>query len=204
MIEFFGATDLGALIQSIGYAGIFAIVTAESGFLIGIFLPGDSLLFTAGFLASQGYLRLDLVFLISFLGAVIGDAAGYAIGRRVGPKIFIREDGIFFQKRNIERTQLFYETHGAKTILIARFVPFVRTLAPVFAGVGAMRYARFAYYNIIGGFLWAGSMTLAGYFLGRVLPGADRFFLPIMVFVIFLSILPTLLHVWLERRRKDK
>lgn len=200
-MEFLNGDDLAMLIRSIGYFGIFAVIASESGLLIGIFLPGDSLLFTAGFIASQGYLKIELLFLVSFLGAIAGDAAGYMIGKRAGPKIFTREHSLFLKKSYIERTRLFYEKYGAKTVIIARFIPFVRTLAPIFAGVGTMHYPRFMRFNIIGGLLWSGSMIFGGYFLGRIVPQADRFLLPITAFVILLSILPSLIHFWREQRR---
>ena len=187
--------DLVALIKVAGHLGIFAIVFAESGLFFGFFFPGDSLLFTAGFLASQGYLNIWLLAIGSFAAAVVGDSVGYAFGRRVGPKIFSREDSIFFHRNHLDRARHFFETHGKKTIVLARFMPVVRTFAPIIAGVGAMEYKTFLSYNVIGGFLWTFGLSLLGYFLGRSVPNIDRYLLPIIAVIIFLSILPTLIHL---------
>lgn len=193
-MEFFGI-DLIELIKAVGYLGIFGIVFAESGLLIGFFFPGDSLLFTAGFLASQGFLDIWLLLGFTFTAAVVGDNVGYAFGARVGPALFKRENSFFFHKDHLERARLFYERHGGKTIILARFMPVVRTFAPILAGVGKMHYSAFIFFNLIGGFLWAVGITLLGYFLGSVIPGADRYLLPIILLIIFLSILPGIIHV---------
>ncbi len=201
-MEFFGI-DLIEFIKAAGYAGLFAIVFAESGLFIGFFLPGDSLLFTAGFLASQGFLDIWLLFGITFLGAVLGDTVGYAFGARVGPKLFIKEDSLFFHKDHLERSRLFYERHGGKTIILARFMPIVRTFAPILAGVGRMHYLTFIAFNLIGAFLWSIGITLLGYFLGRTIPGIDQYLLPIIVFIIFLSILPGIIHVIKNKEHRE-
>lgn len=200
MTELFGF-DLPTLIRNIGYLGVSAIVFAESGLLIGFFLPGDSLLFTAGFLASQDYLNIWILCGLSFVFAVVGDSVGYAFGRKVGPMIFKREDSRFFHKDHLERANHFYEKHGPKTIVLARFIPIVRTFAPIVAGVGSMRYRTFITYNLIGGFLWGVGVTLLGYFLGNVIPDVDNYLLPIIGLIIILSILPPIYHVWKERRK---
>ena len=192
--------DLPALITAIGHLGIFAIVFTESGLFIGFFLPGDSLLFTAGLLAAEGYLNLPLLMMGSFVAAVLGDSVGYAFGARVGPKIFSREDSLLFHKKHIERTKKFYEKHGVKTIILARFVPIVRTFAPILAGVGQMRYRTFITYNVIGGVLWAAGVPLAGYILGQTIPNIDRYLIPIVLVIIFLSILPPIIELWRERK----
>jgi membrane-associated protein len=192
--------DLAKIIETIGYLGVLAIVFAESGLLIGLFLPGDSLLFTAGFLASVGLFNLPLLATSAFLAAVLGDNVGYAFGKRVGPVIFKREDSFWFHKKHVERTQRFYEKHGGKTIILARFVPIVRTLAPVLAGVGNMNYRTFFLYNVVGGFLWAVGLTSLGYFLGSMIPNIDRYILPIIVVIIILSFLPTIWHVIKSRQ----
>ncbi len=196
--------DLPTLIRSVGYLGISAIVFAESGLLVGFFLPGDSLLFTAGFLASQGYLNIWLLCILTFVCAVIGDSVGYAFGKKVGPMIFKRENSRFFHKDHLERAKKFYEKYGAKTIVIARFIPIVRTFAPIVAGVGMMRYRTFLTFNLVGGLLWAVGVTLLGYFLGSVIPNVDRYLLPIIGVIILLSILPPVIHVWKERKRNSK
>ena len=182
--------DLVALIKWAGYVGIFIIIFAECGVFLGLFLPGDSLLFTAGFLASQGHLDLALLILICFVGAILGDNFGYAFGRRVGPAIFRKEDSFFFHKKHLERAAVFYEKHGGKTIILARFMPIVRTFAPILAGVGRMNYRVFVIYNLIGGALWAVGITALGYFLGSVIPGVDKYLLPIVLLIIIVSIMP--------------
>ncbi len=187
--------DLVALIKAVGYIGVFAIVYAESGLFIGFFLPGDSLLSTAGFLASQNLLSLPILVIGCFVAAVLGDSTGYAVGRRMGQRLFQKEDSFLFHKRNVLRAQAFYEKYGAKTIVLARFVPIVRTFAPIVAGIGDMRYRTFVIFNIVGGLLWAVGVTVAGYFLGSLIPDVDRYLLPIIFLIVLLSVLPGLLHV---------
>ncbi len=187
--------DLVQLITTVGYIGVFAIVFAESGLLIGFFLPGDSLLFTAGFLASQGILSLPVLVIGCFIAAVAGDSVGYMFGRRVGRPLFEREDKGLFRKKYVLRAQEFYEKHGPKTIVLARFIPIVRTFAPIVAGVGDMEYRKFVTYNLVGGFLWAVGVLAAGNFLGSAIPDVDKYLLPIIFLIIFVSVLPTILHV---------
>lgn len=187
--------DLAELLRIGGYAAVFGIVFAESGLLIGFFLPGDSLLFTAGFLASQGVFHIVPLAAGSFLMAVIGDSVGYAFGHRVGRRLFSREDSLFFHKKHLLRAEAYYAQHGGKTIVLARFLPIVRTFAPILAGVGAMAYPRFLSYNVVGGALWAIGVSLLGYFLGSLIPGVDRYLLPIIIGIIALSVLPTLAHM---------
>lgn len=201
-MEFFGI-DLIELIRAVGYLGLFGIVFAESGLFIGFFFPGDSLLFTAGFLASQGFLDIWFLLGVTFVAAVLGDNVGYAFGARVGPRLFKREDSFFFHKNHLERARLFYATHGGKAIILARFMPIVRTFAPILAGVGKMHYPTFIAFNLIGGFLWAIGITLLGYFLGSVIPGVDRYLLPIILLIIFLSILPGIIHVIKNKEHRD-
>ncbi len=187
--------DLIALVKTVGYVGLALIVFAESGLLIGFFFPGDSLLFTAGFLASQTVLNIYILLPLMFIAAVIGDSVGYAFGRRVGPAIFKRGDSFWFHKDHLERAQTFYARHGGKTIILARFMPIVRTFAPILAGVGRMHYPSFLAYNIIGGALWSIGLTLLGFFLGNVVPNVDKYLLPIIALIIFLSVLPSAIHV---------
>ena len=187
--------DLAALIKTAGYVGIFLITFAESGLFIGFFLPGDSLLFTAGFLASQGFLNIAALMTISMIGAIIGDSVGYAFGKNIGPRIFVKDDSLFFHKDHLHRAELFYERYGAKTIVIARFMPIVRTFAPILAGVGKMRYRTFVFYNIVGGILWAVGLSGLGYYLGSVVPNIDHYLLPIIAGIIMLSVAPTFIHV---------
>lgn len=196
--------DLVELIKTVGYLGLSGIVFAESGLFFGFFFPGDSLLFTAGFLASQDFLNIWTTVILVFVSAVAGDSVGYAFGKKVGPAIFRKEDSRFFKKEYLNKAEKFYEKNGAKTIIIARFVPIVRTFAPIVAGVGSMNYFKFIRFNIIGGGLWSFGLVGAGYFLGRVIPGVDKYLLPIILLIIILSILPSVLHLNKERRDKKK
>ncbi len=173
-----------------GYAALIAIVFAETGLFFGFFLPGDSLLVTAGLFAAKGDLNIALLFLVVSAAAIIGDATGFEIGRLSGKRIFMREDSWLFKKKHLEQTQAFYERHGGKTIVIARFMPIVRTFAPLVAGVAGMQYRRFALFNVTGGIAWVGSMLGIGYFLGRVIPNIDKYIHIVIAVVIFLSILP--------------
>lgn len=196
--------DLKELIQSVGYIGIFAIVFAESGLLIGAFLPGDSLLFTAGFLASQDILSLPLLLVITFVAAVAGDSVGYATGKRYGHRIFKKADSFFFSHKHIDRAEAFYARHGGKALILARFTPIVRTLAPILAGVGKMPYRKFLSYNVVGGLVWAVGITALGYFLGKSVPDVDKYLLPAIVVIVAVSLAPSIFHVLkdAEQRRK--
>jgi len=187
-------------VEAIVGAGIFviaAVVFAESGLLIGFFLPGDTLLFSAGLIASQDNSNISLVWLIviTSLAAIIGDNVGYSIGRRAGPRIFKREDGILFHQDHLRRAEKFYEAHGGKTVTIARFVPIVRTFAPVVAGAGKMPRRRFMFYNISGGILWCASMILLGYWLGSKIPGLDHYIEYVLIAVIVLSLAASFAHL---------
>ena len=200
--------DLLKLIPSIGYFGVWGIIFAESGLLIGFFLPGDSLLFTAGFVAYTKPELMNIWVLIfgAFVCAVFGDNVGYATGYRFGRRLFQKEDSWLFQKKNLEKTQNFYEKHGNKTIVLARFTPIIRTFAPIIAGVGAMRYRTFMSYNLVGGFLWTFGITLLGYFLGKSLPAeqVDKYLLPIIGLIIVISLIPSIIHLIQERRANQR
>jgi membrane-associated protein len=198
------------LIDKVGLVGIWLIVFAESGLLVGFFLPGDSLLFTAGFFASSPesipselHLNLPLLLVGCFVAAVTGDQVGYAFGHRVGEALLQRPDSRFFKRRNVEKAQLFFDKHGPKTIVLARFVPIVRTFAPIVAGVSSMRYRTFVTFNVVGGALWAIGVTLLGYFLGQVDQVEEN--LEVTLFVIVgISLLPMaieLLRARAEARR---
>ena len=184
--------DLPILIKTIGYLGVFFIIFAESGLFFGFFLPGDTLLFTAGLLASQGYFNIALLVLLIVLAAILGDQIGYFFGKKVGPKIFTRDESFYFKKRYITDAENFYKKHGKKTIILARFIPVIRTFVPILAGVGKMHYRTFVIYNIMGGLLWGAGITLSGYFLGQKIPGIDRYLIPILLLIIFVPMLPTL------------
>lgn len=192
--------SISTLIQATGLFGVFAIVFAESGLFIGFFLPGDSLLFTAGFLSSQGLFPIVLLMIGSFAAAVVGDNVGYAFGSRAGKKIFTREKSLIFRKDHLERAKHFYEVHGNKTIILARFIPVVRTFAPIVAGAAQMNYRRFFLYNVIGGGLWAVGLTGLGYFLGSMIPGVDRYLIPLVGLIIFISFLPVVFHLLKDRK----
>ena len=196
--------DIVGLIKTFGYLGIFSIVFAESGLFIGFFLPGDSLLFTAGFLSSQGFLEIGLLAAVIFVGAVLGDNFGYAFGKRVGPSIFKKEDSFLFHKDNLERARMFYEKHGGKTIILARFIPFVRTFAPILGGVGKMEYKKFFLFNVLGGALWTITLTFLGYFLGNIIPDADKYVLPFVVGIILISLIPPIFHISKRKRYAEK
>lgn len=187
--------DLIKLVEAVGYVGIFAIIFAESGLLIGVFFPGDSLLFTAGFLAASSFFNIWILALVCFVAAVSGDSVGYYLGKRFGPRIFKQEDSFWFRKKHLERAQDFYKKHGGKTIILARFTPIVRTFAPVVAGAANMNYQEFLSFNLIGGFLWAVGISFAGYFLGTKIPNVDKYLLPIVLSIIFISLLPTIFHL---------
>ncbi len=179
-----------SLIETFGTIGIFAIVFAESGLLFGFFLPGDSLLFTAGLLASRGFSNIVLLMVGCAVAAVAGDQVGYAFGNRVGPALFRRPDSRFFKKEYVERARSYFERYGAKTIVLARFIPIVRTFAPIVAGVGSMEYRVFATYNVLGGLLWAVGVTLLGYLLGEAIPDIDRYLLPVIAVIVVVSVIP--------------
>ncbi len=196
--------DLLTLLPAIGQAGIAAIVFAESGLLIGFFLPGDSLLFTAGFLASQGIFNIWTLLIINFLAAVAGDSVGYAFGKKIGPHIFKREDSILFHKDHLLRAQAFYEKYGKQTIILARFLPVIRTFAPILAGVGKMNYGIFLTYNLIGGLLWSVGLTYAGYWLGSAIPNIDRYLVPIIIGIILVSFSPTVFHLMRHKQDRDQ
>lgn len=191
--------DAGAFL---GLVIIGSIVFAESGLLIGFFLPGDTLLFTAGFFAAQGKLPLAGVLSTIFLCAVIGDNVGYQIGKRAGPRLFKKKDGVVFRQENIQRAEEFYEKHGGKTIILARFVPVVRTFAPMVAGVGNMQYRQFAIYNVIGAFLWTFTLVPAGFLLGSLIDPKvlEKSILLVFGVALLITFAPTILHLLRDKK----
>lgn len=193
------------LISTVGVLGVAGIVFAESGLLIGFFLPGDSLLFTAGFLVHQNIIHFNIHFLaiILFIAAVLGDSTGYAFGRRAGRRLFNRKESVVFRQENLIRAEEFYAKHGAKTIIIARFVPVVRTFAPIVAGMSKMHYRTFVAYNVIGALLWAAGLTYLGYFAGRLITDAGVNIEYVILGIIFLSIAPPLAHILKEKKNRD-
>ncbi len=198
-----GRYALDDLIRWGGYGLLVAIVFTETGLLVGFFLPGDSLLITAGLLAAAGALNIWWVDVVLIVAAVSGDSVGYAIGARIGPRLFTRPQSRFFNPRHVERTRRFYARHGAKTIVIARFVPIIRTFAPIVAGVGQMTYSRFLFYNVAGGIGWVISMTGAGFLLGRAIPNISRYIHWVVIIVIVLSCVPIAIEIMRERRRQS-
>jgi membrane-associated protein len=198
-----GRYALDDLVRWGGYAVLVAIVFTETGLLIGFFLPGDSLLITAGLVAATGHLNIWWLNLLLIAAAVVGDNVGYAIGWRAGPRLFTRPKSLLFNPRHIERTRAFYARHGSKTIVIARFVPIVRTFAPVVAGVGQMEYRRFVFYNVAGGAGWVTSMTWAGYLLGQAVPNIGDHLHVVVAIVILLSLIPIIVELVRERRRRS-
>ena len=183
-----------------GYGLLFGIVFAETGLLTGFFLPGDSLLFTVGVVAGAGKLDIFLINVLLMIAAIVGDGVGYWLGRRTGPAIFRRPDSRFFRKEHLRRTEAFYEKHGGKTIIYARFVPIIRTFAPFVAGVAGMGYPRFLAFNIVGGIGWVFSMTMLGYALGNV-PLVRAHFEKAVLLIILISVLPVLREFWKARKR---
>ena len=183
------------IIKTLGLLGVVLIVFAESGLFFGFFLPGDSLLFTAGLLASQGMISIWLLLPLCFVAAVAGDSSGYAFGRKTGPMIFTRADSTFFKKKHLEHAHDFYNKYGKKTIVLARFVPIVRTFAPIVAGVAQMEYRVFVKYNIIGAFIWTWGILGIGYLLGSVIPNIENYLSYIMIAIILLSFIPIIIEV---------
>jgi len=198
-----GSYSLVDVIRWGGYLMLVAIVFTETGLLVGFFLPGDSLLVTAGLVAAAGGLDIWPLNGLLMAAAIAGDSVGYYIGARTGPRIFTREKSCFFAREHLIRTKRFYERHGGKTIVLARFIPIIRTFAPVVAGVGQMAYGRFLFFNVFGGIGWVASMTWAGYLLGRSFPNIDRHIHLVVAVVVLLSILP-IVNEFLKARRHRK
>ncbi len=192
--------DPRELITRFSYIGLFAIIFAESGLFFGFFLPGDSLLLTAGLFAYKGDLNIWLVVPLVFIAAVLGDNVGYWFGRKAGPPLFNRDESLLFKRKNLLAAKAFYDRHGGYTIILARFMPFIRTFAPIVAGAVEMDYRRFMFFNLIGGMLWGIGVTITGYLLGSLFSPEllDKYFLLIVAAVIFISVLPTALHLWKE------
>lgn len=206
LLEFFNRLrDVRALVAWGGYVGLTSIIFAETGLLIGFFLPGDSLLVTAGLFASQPRFGLNVWLLGALLtvASILGNTVGYAIGKASGPRLFKREESLLFKPRYLRQAHEFYERHGGKTIILARFMPIVRTFVPVVAGAAAMDYRQYTYYNIVGGVLWIWSLLFTGYFLGRYIPGIDEHIEKVIIAVIILSLMPAVVH-WVRAKRRPR
>src|SRR6266576_2058721 len=195
-------SNLPELVQWAGLFGIAAIIFSETGLLVGVFLPGDSLLVTAGLFAAKGFLNLYALAPVLLAAAICGNSVGYFIGRTTGPRIFSRENSLFFNKKHAMRAHEFYEKHGRKTIVLAQFMPIIRTFAPVVAGVGGMKFRVFITFNVIGAITWIWSMLGIGYFLGSYIPGIGKHIEIVVIIVVFISILPGLISTYRTRRAR--
>ena len=197
---FFAHAGLIHIVEFVGYPGLFAAVFFESGVFFGFFLPGSSMLFTAGLLATQGLFNIWILIPLLTIAAVGGDSAGYWFGNTVGVSLFFKKDSRFFKHKHLEQAKEFYEKHGVQAVILARFIPIVRTFAPIIAGIANMRYRTFLAYNVVGGFLWAAGLTFIGYFLGRRIPLLDHYITPIAVIIIIVSLIPLF---WELRKSKS-
>ena len=196
--------DIEQIVTAGGILLVSLIVFAESGLLIGFFLPGDSLLFAAGLAASQGKFSLLVLILCVVAAAIIGDNVGYSIGRRAGPRLFKKKDGILFRQEYLEKAESFYEKHGGKTIILARFTPIVRTFAPMVAGASKMPRERFMFFNVLGGILWGAGMPLLGYFIGSRIPHLDKYMEQVLIAVVVVSLGLSVLHVLKDKTTRQK
>lgn len=192
--------DIVSLVQATGYLGIAAIVFAETGLFFGFFFPGDSLLFTAGILASQGFFNIWLLSFLTTASAILGDSVGYWSGKKAGPYIFRRPDSFWFRKERVEDARRFFEKYGPLSIVLARFIPVIRTFTPIVAGVAGMRYAVFFAYNVIGALLWALAIPLAGYYLGNAIPDIERYIIPLVGIIVAISLFPFIAEVMKKLR----
>ncbi len=191
--------DILSLVLSFGYIGLFLLIFAESGLFFGFFLPGDSVLFSVGLLASRGTFDIQVLVPLVCVAAILGDSVGYWFGAKVGPSLFEKKDSRIFKKKYVLETHAYFEKYGPITIILARFLPVARTFAPILAGVGRMKYSTFLRYNIVGGLLWGAGITLLGYFLGNVVPGIDEYIYPIIALIIVVSALPVAIQWWRTR-----
>ena len=196
-------SDIQELVRWAGYIGLFIIIFSETGLLVGFFLPGDSLLFTAGLFASKGDFNIIELNILLIVAAILGDAVGYNIGYRSGNYLYLRKETRFFKRSHLIATKEFYDKHGNFTIVLARFIPFARTFAPVVAGIAKMKYRDFAFYNITGGVGWVLSMTFLGYFLGNLIPDIEKYIYYIIILIILLSISPGIFKYIQIKRKKN-
>lgn len=194
--------NLAEWVTTVGYIGILLVIFCETGLFIGCFFPGDSLLFTAGMLATRGVFNLYILIPCVIVAAILGYALGYFFGDKLGHWLMERKDGFFFKKKYIQQAHDFYEKHGAQAMILCRLVPIVRTFCPIVAGMGEMKFKRYMLYNVIGAILWVFALTLLGYFIGNLFPNAKHFLLPIVLIIIAISVLPGLFHFLKERKSR--
>lgn len=196
--------DATSLIETVGLIGIIFVIFAETGLFFGFFFPGDSLLFTAGILASQGVFNIYVLLILCTIAAIVGDSVGYWSGKKYGRRLFERDAGFFFKKKRIHEAEKFYEKYGKYTIIIARFVPVIRTFAPIVAGIGKMNYPTFLSYNILGGIFWVFSVTLIGFIFGGMVTNPDTYIIPIALLIIFISFIPIIIKIIRFKLRKQQ
>jgi membrane-associated protein len=196
--------DVTNILESGGLLILFLIVYAESGMMVGFFLPGDTLLLSAGLLAAQGHFPITLAVAVVALAAILGDNTGYTIGRAMGKRLFQKKDGIIFRQEYVERAEKFYEKHGPKTLLIAHFIPVVRSFAPLVAGVAKMSRGKFFLYDAIGDIVWAALITLMGYWFGSRIPNLEKYILPTFIVIVVVSFAPTLWHILGNRETRTR
>lgn len=196
--------DFTEIVRTGGLLILFLIIFAESGMMVGFFFPGDTLLFSAGILAAAGQLPIVLTIAVIATAAIIGDNTGYHIGRKLGPRLFKKEDGLVFRKDLIMKAEKFYEKWGTKTMLVAHFIPIVRSFAPVTAGAGKMDYKQFVIYDAIGDTAWAASITLLGYYVGSRIPGVEHYIEPVLIGIILVTLLPTIYHALKDPKIRAK
>lgn len=204
VFQTFALLDFTNLIKTGGLFMLAAIIFAESGMMVGFFFPGDTLLFSAGILAATGHLPIVWTVVVIAVAAIVGDNTGYHIGKHLGPRLFKKEDGLIFRKDLILKAEKFYEKYGTKTMLIAHFVPVIRSFAPVTAGAGKMDYRQFVIYDAIGDITWAASITLLGYFVGSRIPGIEKLIEPILIGIIVITLVPTIYHALKDPKIRAK
>ena len=192
------------ILELFGYIGLAVIVFAESGLLAGFFLPGDTLLITAGIFASQGHLNIIVTILTIITAAIIGDSIGYLFGTKLGPKLFKRKNSRWFSQENLHEAHIFFEKYGGQSVVFARFIPIIRTFVPAVAGTSKMNYRKFFIFNVVGGISWAVIVTMLGYTLGKVVPGIDRYVLPLIILVSVISFIPAIVHIRKQKRVADR
>lgn len=192
--------NLTEWVSTIGTIGVLLVIFCETGLFVGCFFPGDSLLFTAGMLATRGVIHLGLLIPLAIIAAILGYMCGYGFGAKLGHWLVKRPDGFFFKKKYVQQAHAFYDKHGGMAMVLCRLVPIVRTFCPIVAGMGEMRFSRYMLFNVIGALIWVPALTLLGYFIGNLFPNARHFILPMVLVIIVLSVLPGVIHLYKQRR----